>query len=288
MPEKTATNFEDAVSKALTLMSGEYAKRLVVLTDGKETRGNIQNMAHALSISQAEFLTLLYENEVTDDAYIDNVILPTYLHPKDKYAITVLVESNYNTNAVIGLYRGSMQLAENDVHLNKGSNRFVFRAQVDEKAGSGSMEGLRVEVEAQGDTCAENNVFNAYSIVEAPPKILVISGGNADISAFSSVLKAAGCNYSVVSALNAPKNIETMLEYKSIILVDTYIDDLPNGFLGNLETYIKDYGCGFICCGGDNSFALGGYRDSVLETVLPVDMQLISCLLYTSDAADEL
>ncbi len=276
LPEKTATNFEDAVSKALTLMSGEYAKRLVVLTDGKETRGNIQNMAHALSISQAEFLTLLYENEVTDDAYIDNVILPTYLHPKDKYAITVLVESNYNTDAVIGLYRGSMQLAENDVHLNKGSNRFVFRAQVDEKAGSGSMEGLRVEVEAQGDTCAENNVFNAYSIVEAPPKILVISGGNADISAFSSVLKAAGCNYSVVSALNAPKNIETMLEYKSIILVDTYIDDLPNGFLGNLETYIKDYGCGFICCGGDNSFALGGYRDSVLETVLPVDMQLIS------------
>ena len=97
LPEKTATNFEDAVSKALTLMSGEYAKRLVVLTDGKETRGNIQNMAHALSISQAEFLTLLYENEVTDDAYIDNVILPTYLHPKDKYAITVLVESNYNT-----------------------------------------------------------------------------------------------------------------------------------------------------------------------------------------------
>ena len=57
LPEKTATNFEDAVSKALTLMSGEYAKRLVVLTDGKETRGNIQNMAHALSISQAEFLT---------------------------------------------------------------------------------------------------------------------------------------------------------------------------------------------------------------------------------------
>ena len=45
-------------------------------------------------------------------------------------------------------------------------------------------------------------------------------------------------------------------------------------FLENLETYVKDYGCGFICCGGENSFALGGYRDTVLETVLPVDMQL--------------
>ncbi|MDE6919489.1 MAG: hypothetical protein K2P89_06275, partial [Lachnospiraceae bacterium] len=44
--------------------------------------------------------------------------------------------------------------------------------------------------------------------------------------------------------------------------------------MDNLETYVKDYGCGFICCGGEDSFALGGYRDTVLETVLPVDMQL--------------
>lgn len=33
---------------------------------------------------------------------------------------------------------------------------------------------------------------------------------------------------------------------------------------------------GFICCGGEDSYALGGYRDTVLETVLPVDMQLRS------------
>ena len=41
-----------------------------------------------------------------------------------------------------------------------------------------------------------------------------------------------------------------------------------------LETYVKDYGCGFVCCGGEDSFALGGYRDTVIETVLPVKMEL--------------
>ena len=29
-----------------------------------------------------------------------------------------------------------------------------------------------------------------------------------------------------------------------------------------------------MCCGGEDSFALGGYRESVLETVLPVEMEL--------------
>ncbi len=273
LPEKTATNFEDAVSKALTLLPGDYSGRLVMLTDGKETRGDVRHMGQALLAGNVEFLTLLYEDEEETDAYIDNVSLPSYLHPGDKYTITVLVESNYDTDAVIELYNGSVRTASNSVHLNKGSNRFVFSAQVDADADSGAMENLRVQVQAPGDTCPENNSFSAYSVVESAPKILLISGQGADVAEFNSVLHAAGCDYHVVSALNAPDNINAMLAYKSIILADTYIDDLPAGFLENLETYVKDYGCGFICCGGEDSFALGGYRNTVLETVLPVDMQ---------------
>ena len=274
LPDKAATNFEEAVSKALTLIPGEYSKRLVVLTDGRETRGDIRNMAQALTAGQAELLTLLYENEETPDAYVDNVTLPAYLHPGDKYSVTVLVESNYDTDAVIALYNGSRQTAANSVHLNKGSNRFVFSAQVDADTDSGATESLRVQVQAQGDTCQENDFFSAYSVVETPPKVLVISGRNVSVTEFAAVLRAAGCDYNVVSARNAPENINDMLDYKSIILVNTYIDDLPEKFLDNLETYVKDYGCGFVCCGGEDSFALGGYRDTVLETVLPVDMQL--------------
>lgn len=274
LPDKAATNFEEAVSKALTLIPGEYSKRLVVLTDGKETRGDIRNMAQALTAGQAELLTLMYENEETPDAYIDNVTLPAYLHPGDKYTITVLVESNYDTDAVIALYRGSSQTAANSVHLNKGSNRFAFSAQVDADTDSGATENLRVQVQAQGDTCQENDFFSAYSVVETPPRVLVISGRNVNITSFASVLSAAGCDYNIVSARNAPDSINDMLDYKLIILVNTYIDDLPGQFLDNLETYVKDYGCGFVCCGGEDSFALGGYRNTVLETVLPVDMQL--------------
>lgn len=274
VPEKTATNFEDAVSKALTLIPGDANGRLVMITDGKETRGDIHRMAQALTASETEFLTLFYETEETQDAYIDNVVLPSYLHIGDKYSIQVVVESNYDTDAVITLYNGSKQTASAGVHLNKGSNRFVFSDRVGEEAGVNAMESLRVQVQAEGDTCEENDFYSAYSVVEAPPRVLVIAGKNASTSAFVPVLNAAGCDYSVVSALNAPDNIQSMLDYKSIILVDTYIDDLPGGFLDNLETYVKDYGCGFVCCGGEDSFALGGYRDTVLETVLPVDMEL--------------
>ena len=88
------------------------------------------------------------------------------------------------------------------------------------------------------------------------------------------MLRSANCSYSAVSALNAPSTLDQMLEFRSIILDNVYLSDLPAGFLENIETYVRDYGCGLVCCGGEDSFALGGYRESVLETILPVDMEL--------------
>ena len=58
------------------------------------------------------------------------------------------------------------------------------------------------------------------------------------MSGFAAVLSAAGCDYNIVAARNAPDSIIDMLDYKSMILVNTYIDDLPEGFLDNLETYV--------------------------------------------------
>lgn len=273
VPEETATNFEEAFSKALTLLAGDWNKRLVVLTDAKETGGDIRNMAPALQAGQTELLTLYYETETPPDAYLENVSLPSYLYPGDLYPVTVEVESSFETDAVLALYRGSQEISVSSVHLNRGENRFALNLQAPEDS-TGSMETIRAQIRAPGDGCEENDLYNAYATVEAPPRILVIYGGNGGISGFTSVLDAAGCDYSAVSALNAPESIEEMLDYKAMILVDTYIDELPAGFLDHLETYVKDYGCGFVCCGGEDSFALGGYRDTALETVLPVEMQL--------------
>lgn len=274
LPEKTATNYEEAIAKGLSMIPENAKGRLVVLTDGKETKGDIGRMVQAVKASGAEVLTVIYEDEAIQDAYVEQVTLPSYLHPGDKYSVHITVESNYDTDAVLELYHGSNHTGTQPVHLNKGSNHFVLQEQVSEAAEGNAMESLRVQVKAEGDGCAENDSYNAFSVVEALPKVLVISDRNTDVTNFAGLLKAAGCDYSMVSAFNAPTTIQDMLTYKSIVLVDTYIDDLPQGFLDNLEAYVKDYGCGFVCCGGEDSFALGGYRDTVIETVLPVDMEL--------------
>ena len=270
LPDKTATNFEDAMSRALAMIPAGGAGRVVILTDGKETKGSLASTASALVSRQVELLAMVYDVEQGQDAYVENVELPSYLYQGDSYSMTVTVESNYETDAQIQVWMGTMQTAGYDVHLNRGRNQFRFQ----QKVTGESVESFEVRVVAAGDTCGENDSFHAYSVVDSVPKVLLVSGLREDSSQYENLLRSAGSNYNVVSAINAPDTLEELLEYKSVLLENVYLSDLPKGFLDNIETYVKDYGCGLVCMGGEDSYALGGYRETVLEAVLPVDMEL--------------
>ena len=269
-PDQVATDIEDAILKGISMIPENAAGRLVVLTDGKETRGNAMSTISALSSGQTELLSVIYEDSQGKDAYIENVQMPSYLYAGDSYSMTVTVVSSYDTDAELRIQQGTTEKSGTKVHLNKGSNQFVLK----QKVAGDSLESFGVNLLAPEDTCEENNTFRACAVVNSLPKVLVISGLKEDSSNFSGILEAAGINSSVVSAVNAPDTLEGMLSYKSIVLENVYRTDLPEGFLKNVETYVRDYGCGIVCCGGEESFALGGYRDSELETVLPVEMEL--------------
>lgn len=270
LPDKTATNFEEAMSRALAMIPSDGAGRVVILTDGRETRGELLNTASALISRQIELLALVYDVDQGQDVYIENVELPSYLYPGDMYSMTVTVDSNYETDAQLQIWVGSQQKSAYDVHLSRGVNRFQFQQEVM----GGNVESFEVRVAAPGDTCEENNRYHAYAVVDSAPEVLVVTGRGEDSSQYRNLLDNANCNYSVISSRNAPNTLDKLLEYKSIILENVFIGDLPEGFLNNIETYVKDYGCGLVCCGGETSYALGGYRGSVLEMVLPVDMML--------------
>lgn len=270
LPDQSATNFEDAMSRALAMIPADGAGRVVILTDGKETKGSLSGTASALVARQVELLALVYDTEQGEDAYVENVELPGYLYQGDSYSMTVTVESNYETDARIEIWMGTMQAESYAVHLNRGRNRFRFQQMVTGE----NVESFEVRVVAPGDTCGENDSYHAYSVVDAVPKVLLVSGLREDSSQYEEVLRSACSNYNVVSAINAPDSLEELLQYRSILLENVYLSDLPKGFLENIETYVKDYGCGLICTGGEDSYALGGYRETVLETVLPVDMEL--------------
>ncbi len=269
-PDNSATDIEGAISRAIAMIPADASGRIVVLTDGRQTRGEVANTAKALAASDIELLSLLYQSEMGKDAYVENVSIPTYLHPGDLYSVRVTVESNYDTDANLLVRNGSFAISESKVHLNKGSNSFVLQQTVSGE----NLETFTVEVVSPGDECADNNAYNAYAVVEAPPRVLIISGMAQDSKNTQTLVAATGYECTTVSARNAPSNINGMLEYRTILLDNVYLGDLPEGFVENIESYVKDYGYGLVCVGGEHSYAMGAYKNTPLEAVLPVSMTL--------------
>lgn len=278
-PDAGDTDIENAVKHAISMIPDDSVGRIVILTDGKETIGDIQTLQSQIKDEGIDICSRVFEDTVAKDVYVEYVDMPDKMATGDAYSMKVTVYSSYPTEAVLKVWRKSEIQDEMNVSLSAGENTFVIKC----TAGEESIEEKRVSIEAVGDEVAENNSVTAASVVESPANVLLVSGMSEDSTGFEHLLEGINVKPTVVSAENAPETLLELLNYKTVILDNAYIADMPEEFLNNLQHYVKDYGGGLICTGGKESYALGGYRDTLLEEMLPV-----SCLPKGIDEAPSL
>lgn len=269
-PVSTATDIEQAIASAMALYPDGCGKRLVLVTDGQQNAGDIEAMVSTLVSNQVVVEVKMVDNASGEEVCVSNVTIPDKIQTGDTFAVQVEVESTVQTNATLYLYAGDTLKKKEEVSLQAGVNQFVFK---DKREEEGYLT-YRAVVEANQDTMSVNNEYAAYTQAQSNRNILLIEGREGVADQFEKVLKAANITYDKLPAQVAVSRMSNLSRYKSVVLVDVYIDDLPKGFLKNIETYVKDYAGGLVAVGGENSFALGGYRDTVLEKILPVDMDL--------------
>lgn len=266
-PEAGDTDIENAVRHAASMIPDDSIGRIVILTDGKETIGDVQNLQNLISDNNIEICARLFEDTVAKDVYIEYVDMPDKMASGDAYSMKITVYSSYPTDAVLKVWNKSEVQEEMNVSLSTGENTFVIKG----VAGEEAIEEKRVSVEAKDDEVSENNEVITASIVETPGNVLLVSGMKEDSTGFEALLKGLNVRVTVVSAANAPESLMELLNYKTVILDNAYYTDMPEQFIESLEKYVKDYGGGLICTGGKESYAPGGYRDTILEEMLPVN-----------------
>ncbi len=267
-PVVTATNIQEAVESALGLFERGGSKRIVLITDGEENQGDILKSIPLINEQKIDFKIYKITGEKGEEIYVDNVKVPDNISVGEEFSVSIDIKSNYATKAKLTLFSGRNKVGEQQVQIQKGKNSFVFK----DKQSSGGFKGYRVLIEADGDTNKVNNKFSTFTNVMDKPNILLINGVKGDSEALEGILSNSGANIKKIAPSGSPSTLNELLEYKSIVLNDVHRDDLSNGFMDNIEAYVKDYGGGLITFGGEDSYALGGYKDTSLEKVLPVYM----------------
>ncbi len=264
------TNIENAIATSLSLFPDNSNKRVVLISDGEENAGSVSKIALSLQEQGIDFKYHKIEKSVGDEALVEKIDVPDRLALGEEFNVEVTINSTTVQKARLTLVSGREKLSEQTVQLQKGENKFVFR----DRAAAGGFKSYNALIEPESDSEVKNNEASSFTNIVAKPKILVIEDTSGESDELVKMLKASSVDYTVVNAKAAPGNLQDMNAYKSIITCNVMADSLNDGFKSSLESYVKDFGGGFIATGGDNSFALGGYSKTPLEKVLPVYMDM--------------
>lgn len=267
--KRSFTNIENALITAQSLMPWDHQKRIVLLTDGRENVGAALQQIKQLRGKGYAVDVYPLNSEVRDEVQLQELRAPDSVHLNEQFEIAVTVLSNIDTEATLQLYSGRRLTAQKKVALNKGLNQFAFT----DTAVNGGTVTYRVEVLADSDTVSQNNALSAFTYVKDIPEILIIRDYEEAGRELAEILKE-DARVTALRPEQAPAELQELLKYDAFVLANVSADSLSEAFLNNLETAVSHQGKGLLVTGGDNSYGPGGYYDTTLEKLLPVNMDI--------------
>lgn len=262
------TNIEQALQVASGVIDSNKATRIVLLSDGNETVGEVEQALQRLS-PLITVDTVQLTDSYQADVAVDNVASPERAFVGELQTITADISATEATTATLGLYANDVLRQEKQVALVAGDNQFTYQEPAE-------IEGLvryEVRVNREQDAIIENNSYASMTQVKAPPHILVVQGEHKPTPAISQAL-GTSIRHTTLKASELPQSLSSYLQYDAIIF-----DNVPGYSVGEarmqvIEKAVHSFGVGFMMSGGEMSFGLGGYAKSPIEKILPVDMEV--------------
>ncbi len=264
------------LASAIRLATAAFAetgqKRIVLMSDGNENLGDV--MAAVTSAKAQGVSVDVVPMGVTrgNDIFVQKVQVPTKLKKGQPFEAKIFVQADQAQRATVRLTRNDQFLGEQTVELQAGKNLFSFPQTLPEQG----FYNYDVRVDAVGDLVPQNNRATAFASVKGDPRVLLISAEPDQDETLAAALRSAKLDVKVVGLGGLPNSLAEMDSYDAIFISNLSAGDLGRDTMALFESAVRDFGVGLVCVGGENSFAAGGYRNTPLETTLPVSMELDS------------
>ncbi|KGR75229.1 VWA domain-containing protein [Ureibacillus manganicus] len=263
------TNIEEALQIATSIVDRKKATRIVLLTDGLETKGNVVDQLVKLSGTNVSVDVVPLAKPFVSDVSIASFATPQIAYAGEEQQLVTEIKSTSTNEGVLYLYENDQLIYQEPISIEEGTNVFSYRH-------VGTAEGLvkyETVVQVSEDAILENNKLTSATMVQSSPRLLIVS----DRETGSPIAEALGPNsidYDVIPSVDLPNSLSSYLQYNAIIFDNIPGHRVGEAKMGVIEQAVKNFGIGFMMVGGENSFGLGGYFKTPIEKLLPVEMEV--------------
>jgi len=270
------TNIEQAIRSAIALASHPERTALLVYSDGCETEGRAADAA-AEACRRGIRVYCLPAAKITEpppgNVAIAALQYPDRLEPGTGGTVRAAVLSSTDTTVSVRLtgHTGPDGRSQEpiDLALEAGVKRWVEFPLQSPEAGVIRAE---VAVDVPGDDLVAQDNFWPFAVQVGTRKSMLVVTYQAEGRPEDMVPVAIPPTIptEVIEAAEMPSDAATLGDYSAVVLVDVPVHALSSQTLSALVQYVGDMGGGLVALGGRNSFGLGGYGKSELDTLLPV------------------
>jgi Mg-chelatase subunit ChlD len=265
-PRTDGTNIALALERALEAIPEGYRGRIVLLTDGNATAGDLPQALDAVRARGVELALVPVAAAAGPDVLVEDVRLPEVVSLGERIPVTVTLRATAAAQATLRVRGNGTLLLVRDLQLRPG------RTQVDLEpvATQGGLLRVDAVVDAEPDGEPANNRAFALAVVQGRPFVLYAGDPPGPLA---DLLAGQGLEVRRVAPAQLPTSPAAYQGVAAVVL-----DDLPAYRLSPHQmTALRDYvaaGGGLVAVGGRQSFGIGGYADTPLEEALPVSMDV--------------
>lgn len=265
-PPGDGTDLARGLRLASSLLDGSTRERIVVVSDGLATDGTLASEADRLAEIGLRLDVVPVARPVGSDLAVTSIDAPTGVSRDEVYELTATVLAESDATTTVVLRRDDEPIETRTVDLVAGVNEVTF----DVVAGNGGLERFSIAVEDGSDDIPQNDAAQVAVNVEGPPRVLVAEGDTDGGGLIEAALTARSIETERISVDELP-SVDELTTFASVVLVDVDAADLAPRHVDALETHVREQGNGLVVIGGTSSFALGGYADTDLEDLLPIE-----------------
>ena len=270
---RTATNLAGAIQLGLSLSAEQQVgkKRLVLLSDGVQNVGEVTGLLDLVRASEIEIFTLPLSSKREYEVWVREMLTPSRVRSDEAFQVRAIVETTTDTAVQVRLYRNDTPVTEPQTRtLKKGKQAINFPQRISEE----DIYKYRIELSVDNSTGdnPENNTGYGITRVYGTPHILYIDGDAGQTDALKTVLEMNRLALEVLSPSEFPTDFFILQNSDAVILSNVSADELSTRQMEHIESYVRDLGKGLVIIGGNRAFGRGGYHDTPLEQVSPLEM----------------
>lgn len=263
-----ATDIARAIDTAMALFPPDAQRRLLLLTDGHETRGAARDQIGRLRAANVPIDVLVPPHKAQPDVALDKLIVPATLIEDHAVPMQVVTFNSGRTRpAVFNLLLDDLMVESTAVDIPSGTARFDFPYRVGERG----HHRLRAELQVDGDAFASNNTRDVGIVVSPRSRVLLLT--TREHSPFARAFARAGITADVLAPAQAPTSGDALARYQSVVLEDPTAPTLSATAIAALQQYVHDGGGGLIVAGGGDTFGDERFKATPLRQLLPVTLE---------------